>query len=509
MSLVLEDLLKYDDIVIQCHDNPDADALASGFALKWYLNKHGKDARFIYGGRNTVQKKNLKLMINNLNIEVEHVQELKKPQLLVTVDCQYGESNVTKFEAETVAVIDHHQVSGELPSLSEVRSNYGSCATVIYELLSIEDIDVNEDEDLATALFYGLMTDTGGFSEVSHPSDKDLRDIAKPRFSDIILFKNSNISKEELVIAGDALKHANYDEEKVYAIVEAKPCDPNILGIISDMLLEVDSIDTCLVYSILPFGVKISVRSCVKEVKASEMAAFLTAGYGGGGGHLIKAGGLLKKDLLIQAGISYDNSTIRHFLDNRMHEYFENIEIIYAGERKEDVSDYLYCVKKEVKVGYVECNKIAPVGTKIMIRTLEGDVDVEISDDLVIIIGVDGEIYPTNLKKFSVGYRVLEGEEYVYPGEYAPKVTNNLTGERIKLLPYAKACVATGGAGIYAKELDHRVKVFTTWDPDKYYLGVPGDYLAVRTDDYSDIYVIAGDIFYKTYDIEGKSGGRS
>ena len=144
-----------------------------------------------------------------------------------------------------------------------------------------------------------------------------------------------------------------------------------------------------------------------------------------------------------------------------------------------------------------------------MIRTLEGDVDVEISDDLVIIIGVDGEIYPTNLKKFSAGYRVPEGEEYVFPGEYAPKVTNNLTGERIKLLPYAKACVATGGAGIYAKELDHRVKVFTTWDPDKYYLGVPGDYLAVRVDDNSDIYVIARDIFYKTYDIEGKPGDRS
>ena len=509
MSLVLTDLLKYNDIVIQCHDNPDADALASGFALKWYLNKHGKQARFVYGGRNKVQKKNLTLMIDNLGIEVEYVEELDKPELLINVDCQYAESNVTKFEADNVAVIDHHQVSGELPRLSEVRSNYGSCSTVIYELMQLENIDINEDENLATALFYGLMTDTGGFSEVSHPSDKDLRDIAKPRYSDIVLFKNSNISREELVIAGDALKHADYVEDRVYAIVEAMPCDPNILGIISDMLLEVDSVDTCLVYSVLPFGVKISVRSCVKEVKASELAAFLAAGYGGGGGHIVKAGGLLKKDLLLRAGISYDSDTIKRFLDARMHEYFENIEIIYAGERKEDVSDYLYCVKKEVTVGYVECNKLAPVGTNIMIRTLEGDVDVEINDNLVIIIGVDGEIYPTNKDKFSAGYRILDDEEYVFPGEYAPKVTNNLTGERIKLLPFAKACVATGGAGIYAKELDHRVKVFTTWDPDKYYLGVPGDYLAVRVDDNSDIYVIAKDIFYKTYDIEGKPGGRS
>ena len=35
----LNDLLKFNDIVIQCHDNPDADALASGYALYWYLTK--------------------------------------------------------------------------------------------------------------------------------------------------------------------------------------------------------------------------------------------------------------------------------------------------------------------------------------------------------------------------------------------------------------------------------------------------------------------------------------
>lgn len=38
----LSDLLSYDDIVIQCHDNPDADALASGAALHWYFTQKGK-----------------------------------------------------------------------------------------------------------------------------------------------------------------------------------------------------------------------------------------------------------------------------------------------------------------------------------------------------------------------------------------------------------------------------------------------------------------------------------
>ncbi|MCR5094828.1 MAG: DHH family phosphoesterase [Lachnospiraceae bacterium] len=499
MSLRLRDFLPYGNIVIQCHDNPDADALASGYALRRYLEREGKQARFVYGGRNAVCKSNLILMIANLGIEVEHVESLDKPDLLITVDCQYGESNVTRFDADRIAVIDHHQVSGELPAMSDVRSNYGSCATVLYELLQQEDYDINADEDLATALYYGLMTDTGGFAEISHPSDRDLRDFIRPRNSDIVLFRNSNLSREELVIAGDALKHAHYIEDKACAIVEARPCDPNILGIISDMLLEVDTVDACLVYSMMPFGVKISVRSCIKEIKASELAAFLTAGYGGGGGHLIKAGGLLKKDLLEAAGIGYDSDSVRTFLFDRMREYYENTEILYAGERIEDVSELKHYTKKEVRVGYVECDRLAPVGTRIMIRTLEGDVEVEVREDLVILIGIEGEIYPTNRQKFRAGYRELPGEEYVCPVEYAPRVTDVVTGSRVSLLPFAKPCMAAGGAGIYARELDHRVKVFTVWDPDKYYLGVPGDYLAVRVDDPSDIYVIARKIFQKTY----------
>ena len=39
----LSDILKYNDIVIQCHDNPDADALASGFALYTFLTAYGKN----------------------------------------------------------------------------------------------------------------------------------------------------------------------------------------------------------------------------------------------------------------------------------------------------------------------------------------------------------------------------------------------------------------------------------------------------------------------------------
>ncbi|MBO6065858.1 MAG: recombinase RecJ, partial [Lachnospiraceae bacterium] len=59
MSFKLSDLCGYGQIVIQCHDNPDADALASGFALRWYLEQKGVPARFVYGGANPITKSNL------------------------------------------------------------------------------------------------------------------------------------------------------------------------------------------------------------------------------------------------------------------------------------------------------------------------------------------------------------------------------------------------------------------------------------------------------------------
>lgn len=47
----LSNLTAYNPITIQCHDNPDADALASGQALYHYFQETGKDVRLIYAGR--------------------------------------------------------------------------------------------------------------------------------------------------------------------------------------------------------------------------------------------------------------------------------------------------------------------------------------------------------------------------------------------------------------------------------------------------------------------------
>lgn len=492
----LSDFLKYNNIVIQCHDNPDADAIASGFGVYWYLKRMGRNARFIYGGRNQIQKSNLVLMISELAIPIEYVEHLERPDLLITVDCQYGEGNVTRFEADEIAVIDHHQISGVLPRLSDVRSNLGACSTVVKELLEAEGLNINENKKLSTALYYGLLTDTNNFTEISHPLDKDLRDDAVFERSTIVRFRNANLSLKELEIAGLALIGYDFNENYRYAVVEAKPCDPNILGMISDLVLEVDTVDTCLVYSTLPFGIKISVRSCMKEVKACELAEFITDGIGSGGGHLEKAGGFIQMELLSK---QYpDIREIKEFFKYRMNDYFDDVEIIYAKDYDIDVSNMKLYKKQKIKVGYVKGTDMVPAGSKIAVRTLEGDLDVEIQEDTYIMIGIQGEIYPNKKAKFERSYECLD-EAYMFEGEYGPTIKDNTEGKHISLIPYAKSCISTGEVYIHVKQLDHRVKVFTAWDDEKYMLGKEGDYLAVRKDDMHDIYIIEKKIFESTY----------
>ena len=67
-EMMLDELLGYDHVTIQCHDNPDADAIASGYGLYCFFRDKGKDTRLLYSGRNKVRKANLMLMVEKLHI---------------------------------------------------------------------------------------------------------------------------------------------------------------------------------------------------------------------------------------------------------------------------------------------------------------------------------------------------------------------------------------------------------------------------------------------------------
>lgn len=514
----LKELLQFEHIVIQCHDNPDADAIASGFGVYTYLQAQGRQARLIYGGRQHIQKSNLVLMVKTLEIPVEHVQDLTEtPELLLTVDCRYGEKNVQRFHALNTAVIDHHQVrQKDLPAMSEIRNHYGSCSTIVWDMLCFENFEPGMDERLSTALYYGLFMDTGRMQELRHPKDKDLRDALEFRCKkeDLFLFQNSNLSLKELKIAGQALVNHDYHEKHRFAVVEAAPCDPNILGIISDMLIEVDAVDVCIAYCILNGGVKFSVRSCVRETRADELAADLAEDLGAGGGHIQKSGGFLREDLLIRTcGQLYDSPAsalskdhVRHLLVDRMNHYFQEQDHIHAGS--EDVPDLSMAPvyqKKRLPIGYVRATDLYPAGTKVEVRMLEGDLPFTIQADTYFMIGVEAEVY-INDERYFRSHNDPVDTPYQFQGEYAPTIHEAIhvtgyedtPGTRKCLTDHARTCIPRDHSYVHAYPLTRRTKVFLPWS-GSYLLGLPGDWLVSRAENPGDVYIIKKELFAKMY----------
>lgn len=518
----LSDLGRYRHIVIQCHDNPDPDAVASGFALyRYFTSDPGRSVRLVYSGKYRISKSNLLMMIERLEIPIEYVSGLSDPaELLVVVDGQYGEGNVSNLPAARIAVIDHHPDSGRTFDHKKIRSAYGSCATIVYQLLKEAGVDINADIGLATALYYGLYTDTNSLSEISHPADKDLRDDLSYNKSLVHALRNANLSADEIVIAGDALKHAVFDEKNRFAVAEAGPCDPNILGFISDMLLQVNYCDSCVVFCRLPFGIKFSVRSCTPEIHAGEMAKSLAESIGSGGGHNEKAGGFIN-----EAGLSDFFSREKHsgapaladdpsaeasspsaetasndanFFRSRMIQYLQSFDILYSVDFEPDPDAMAIYIKRRVPLGYVRSLDVLSEGDAATVRTLEGDINIRASGDILIMIGISGEVYPIKRSVFEKRY-IATTDPYRASFEYAPNVKLTDTQQSVPLMDYAFVCVPSEETRIFARPLDRTMKVFTAWDPDHYMLGKPGDYLAAHCNNAKDIYIIARDIFEKTY----------
>lgn len=493
----LSHLLKYDTITIQPHNNPDADSIASAFALYTYFKDKGKDVKIIYSGGSIISKPNLMILIEELGIPIVHVDDIKIEDLLITVDCQYGAGNIKKFEADCVAIIDHHQQEVGDVEHCLIRSYLGSCSTLVWQMLSDEGFDFSAYPGVATALYYGLLSDTKSFTEISHPTDKDMKDSLPYDINLIRKLKNSNLTMSDLEITGIALLRNIYNSKYRFTTVKTQPCDPNILGFISDLAIQVDSIDVGIVYHETALGIKYSVRSCIREVMANDLAEYISESVGSGGGHWDKAGGFISGNELNK---NYPNLSADLYIINRLTDYFTSFRVIDYLTYEPDLASMTKYKKRPVTQGYVKCTDVFEKGTPIVLRTLVGDLDDLLSDDdLYIIIGIKGDVNPISKEKFDSRYNLVDAP-FELDTQYFPHIRNKLTGQHIDLRPYAKSCITSCEVYAYAKPLTETVKVFTQWDMDTYMLGKPGDYLIVRADDIKDIYIVTQDIFHILYE---------
>jgi nanoRNase/pAp phosphatase (c-di-AMP/oligoRNAs hydrolase) len=151
-------------VLILTHDNPDPDGLASGKALATLL-KEAWDvpSRLVYSG--LVARAENHVMLNRLTPEWEKIEalpDLKQYSAVAQIDTQPGAGN-NRLDAihPRHIVMDHHYPVRDATaavSYADVRTEIGSTVTILFQYL--EAAGIRTDPLLATAMYYGLKTDT-------------------------------------------------------------------------------------------------------------------------------------------------------------------------------------------------------------------------------------------------------------------------------------------------------------------------------------------------------------
>ena len=169
----LLDLVKNENFVfIQPHDFPDPDAIAAAYGLQSLLGLKGIKSYLVYEGE--IQRDSLKNMIRDLDIHINKPGEYEmiKTHKIIIVDGCKGNDNVSNLIGEEIGVIDHHEAKNpEKVPYVDIRSDYGSCSTIIFSYFT--ELKLKIPPNVANALFIGLNLDTARMTR--KVSDADIR----------------------------------------------------------------------------------------------------------------------------------------------------------------------------------------------------------------------------------------------------------------------------------------------------------------------------------------------
>lgn len=245
-----------------------------------------------------------------------------------------------------------------------------------------------------------------------------------------------------------------------------------------------------------------------KSVRALEFMDYLVEDYAmvSGDGELAQA--VLSPTFLKVMMSEHFETQIDDLLKKIVELYYTNCQWIYTLEyaqvNRQEIKSYPVYMKKQGPWAYVKTTDIAGKGQKFLMKSLENEsyIEREASDELYIMIGCRGEIYYIKREKFEQTYEALDKPLDIYEQmlDYLPEVRLSEENDFVSLDELAHLCRPKAANGIYATCLEQRTKVFSPHNKGEYFVGRKGDYLAVRQDDLTDIYIIQREIFHATYE---------
>lgn len=243
-----------------------------------------------------------------------------------------------------------------------------------------------------------------------------------------------------------------------------------------------------------------------QQTRALELIDYVFGQFGLAKGTAEWAQGSVSEVLLSVCMAEAEVSDVTEYFMLRAHEYFTECDVIEAAVFAEENPGLVHAMKEYEKArvswAYVKTTDIVPAGVVLSVRTLENDtgVLVEAKDDIYIMIGCLGEVYQIQKNKFESSYEASDEKLDIFTQmlDFIPAVEKVADHEYLPIDELAHLCYPKPGVGIYAQQLKKRTRVFSKNGSD-YFVGEKGDYLAIRTDDVQDVYVIREEVFVRTY----------
>ena len=164
-------LAERERVAILMHPNPDPDAMASAMAVAEFADQVGTDAAVHYAGQiRHPENRAFQTVLDCDFARIERANEIGgAPVVLVDHNEPRGFEGAEFIDP--YAVVDHHPGNGAGTAFTDVRPDRGSCSSILTEYLRDRGWSNDENADglsvpprLATALLYGIQSDTTSFT---------------------------------------------------------------------------------------------------------------------------------------------------------------------------------------------------------------------------------------------------------------------------------------------------------------------------------------------------------
>lgn len=304
-------------VLILTHENPDPDAIAAAFALKYIFRKAmGVPSIIAYSG--IIGRAENQSMVQMLGIDLVPYQKIapRNFSVVVLVDCQPHTGNVPLPKGVVPSiVIDHHPLrkSSLKADYVDVRKDIGSTSSIITQYLRILGLPV--DRRVATALHYGIKSDTRDLGRQSGEQDIRASVLLYPYILPKLLarIEHPRLPREYFVELYSILKNAKIYGDAVVARVE-RIAWPEMIGEFADELIKIEGIHWCMCYGRHNGSLLFSIRTTRSTHMAGVLAHKISQGIGSGGGHETYAAGKIEFAQAVRKLKDPEDTLLRRFL---------------------------------------------------------------------------------------------------------------------------------------------------------------------------------------------------